>query len=162
MITVTRRYRFCASHRLHADSLTEAENQRTFGKCNNPYGHGHDYLLDVSVRGELNAATGLIVRVSELDRFVTKEIVSGFGHRNLNLDIAEFADLVPTTENLALVIAERLTKHWTDYFPYSPARLSGISIQETDRNGFEVLLPQDSAPLKRTRTYSDESVIANA
>jgi len=158
LTTVTRRYRFCASHRLHSELLSEAENQRIFGKCNNPYGHGHDYVLDVSVTGELNATTGLIVRLSDLDRLVQKEVLAGFAYRNLNQDVAEFTELVPTTENVAVVIADRLRQCWPDYFPYSSARISGISIQETERNSFEIVI-SDSVPLS---VKLNESVIVNA
>jgi 6-pyruvoyltetrahydropterin/6-carboxytetrahydropterin synthase len=134
---------------LHSEKLSEAENQRTFGKCNNPYGHGHDYVLDVSVTGEINPTTGLIVRLSLLDKLVADQVLTAFGHRNLNEDVAEFTLLVPTTENMALVIAKRLRSRWADYFPYSvSAQISGISIHETDRNSFEVLLPGKSLRLQ--------------
>jgi len=138
MTTLSKRYRFCASHRLHSSSLSEAENESTYGKCNNPFGHGHDYAVDVSVTGEADPRTGLIISLPDLDRFVAAEILAGFAYRNLNVDVAEFQSLVPTTENLALVIAGRLGQRWPDYFPNSSARLSGIFIQETDRNSFEV------------------------
>jgi 6-pyruvoyltetrahydropterin/6-carboxytetrahydropterin synthase len=160
--TVSRRYRFCASHRLHSDLLRPADNQRIYGKCNNPYGHGHDYTLSISVTGELNATTGLIVRLTDLDRFVAKEILARFAYRNLNCDLSEFALLVPTTENVALVIADKLQQRWADYFPYSSAYLSGISIEETDRNSFEVRLPKQSSLPKAKRVESNESVIVNA
>ena len=162
MTTLTRRYRFCASHRLHSGWLSEAENQRIYGKCNNPYGHGHDYVLDVSVTGELNATTGLIIKLADLDRLVSLEVLRGFAYRNLNLDVAEFADLVPTTENLALVVAGKLNRRWSDYFPYSSARLSGISMQETDRNSFEVLLPEHNRLTYAEQAESNESVTVNA
>ncbi len=164
MTTITRRYRFCASHRLHSESLSDAENNRIFGKCNNPFGHGHDYVLDVSVTGQLNATTGLILRIADLDRCVQAEVLSDFSHRNLNTDVAEFADSVPTTENVALVIAARLRKGWADYFPYSSAHLSGISIHETDRNSFEVLIPKSAAADQVAAQLSEEneSVIVNA
>jgi 6-pyruvoyltetrahydropterin/6-carboxytetrahydropterin synthase len=162
MTTLTRRYGFCSSHRLHSGWLSEAENQRIYGKCHNPYGHGHNYVLHVSVTGELNATTGLIVRLADLDRLVSSEILAVFAYRNLNVDVAEFADLVPTTENLALVVAARLNRHWSDCFPYSSARLSGISMQETDRNSVEVLLPKHSRLPNAERAESNESVIVNA
>jgi 6-pyruvoyltetrahydropterin/6-carboxytetrahydropterin synthase len=144
--------------------LSEAENDRTFGKCNNPYGHGHDYVLDVSVTGELNATTGLIVKMPDLDELVRKEVLSAFSYRNLNVDVAEFARLVPTTENLALVIADRLRARWADHFPYSSAWLSGISMGETDRNTFAVLIAQaGSEPGKaKARAGLHESVMVNA
>jgi len=162
LTTLTRRYRFCASHRLHSESLTEAENQQVFGKCNNPYGHGHDYVLDVSVAGELNATNGLIVRLSDLDKLVKAEVLAGFAYRNLNQDVAEFTELVPTTENVALVIAARLRQGWNDYFPYSSARLSGISIQETERNSFEIVIPKSAESGPSSFSKLKESVIVNA
>jgi 6-pyruvoyltetrahydropterin/6-carboxytetrahydropterin synthase len=162
LTTLTRRYRFCASHRLHSESLSEAENDRIYGKCNNPYGHGHDYVLDVSVTGELNATTGLIVRLVDLDRLVRAEVLAAFSYRNLNQDVAEFGELVPTTENVALVIAGRLKKCWRDYFPYSSAQLSGISMQETERNSFEVVIATAAAPDPVVFCSMNESVIVNA
>ncbi len=164
MTTFTRRYRFCASHRLHSEALSDADNTRIFGKCNNPFGHGHDYILDVSVTGQLNATTGIILRTADLDRLVNAEVLSDFAYRNLNTDVAEFANLVPTTENVAVVIAARLRKCWADYFPYSSAHLSGISIHETDRNSFEVVIPKPAAPDKISALLSEvnESVIVNA
>lgn len=117
MTTLTRRYHFSASHRLHVDTLSDQENRKLFGKCNNPFGHGHDYILSVTVRGRVDATTGLIVPVSALDNLVETEVLSLFAHRNINLDIAQFADLVPTTENVALVIASILEEHWTAWLP---------------------------------------------
>ena len=101
----TRRYRFCASHRLHSEQLTEADNRTVYGKCNNPFGHGHDYVLDVTVAGPTDPATGLLLRTADLDQLVNSEILTVFSYRNLNQDVAEFSRLVPTTENVALVIA---------------------------------------------------------
>ncbi len=167
MTTINRRYRFCASHRLHSASLSENDNDRVYGKCNNPYGHGHDYVLDVAVTGELNATTGLIVRLTELDQLVKTEILDSFSYKNLNTDVPEFASLVPTTENVALVIAERLKNSWKRYFPYSSAYLSCISMQETDRNSFQVFVPKPSQARPLTHkasalTETNESVIVNA
>lgn len=159
MITITRRYRFCASHRLHSSSLSEAENQRIYGKCNNPYGHGHDFILDVGVTGEINATTGLVIRMGDLDRLVSSEILTQLDYRYLNSDVREFTALVPTTENLALVIAGRLREKWSEYFPYSSASVSGIYIQETERNGFEVLL--STTKPARIPAEISESVILN-
>ncbi len=162
MTSLTRRYRFCASHRLHSESLSEAENHRVFGKCNNPYGHGHDYVLDVSVEGELNATTGLIVRLSDLDRLVKTEVLAAFAYRNLNQDVAEFTELVPTTENVALVIAARLRQCWAEHFPYSSARLSRISMQETERNSFEVVISNTAQTAPIAAQKLNESVTVNA
>ena len=162
MTTLTKRYRFCASHRLHSEYLSEAENQRIYGKCNNPYGHGHDYVLEVSIAGEVDAETGLFVNLSSLDAFVAEEVLARFDYRNLNHDVAEFAALVPTTENLALVIAGRLQQQWSGWFPGSRARLSGVALQETDRNSFEVVLSKPDVRQKFATVESNESVSLNA
>ena len=138
MTSVTRRYHFSASHRLHLPDLSEAENEQLYGKCNNPFGHGHDYVLDVTAQGAADPATGQVVLRHELDRLVREQVLGMFEHRNINLDVRQFQHIVPTTENIAIVIMNLLQEHWSAYIS-SPARLSGIHIQETDRNGFEVL-----------------------
>lgn len=139
---LTRRYRFSASHRLYADSLTEAENRAIFGKCANPFGHGHDYALDVSVSGPLDVNTGRIIDLDLLDTLIHRSILEPMEHRNLNIDIAEFqGPLVPTTENLAIVIRDRIAGVWGTYFDESKfpeAALEKIRIEETKRNIFEV------------------------
>jgi 6-pyruvoyltetrahydropterin/6-carboxytetrahydropterin synthase len=138
VIRLTRRYRFAASHRLHADGLSDEQNRAVYGKCNNPFGHGHDYVLEVSVRGPVDAETGLVVSVPELDRLVSERVLSAVSMRNLNLDVAEFRDLVPTSENLALVVRGRLEEAWTEFFPGLWPELEKVRIQETPRNVFEV------------------------
>ncbi len=138
MTSLTRRYHFSASHRLHLPDLSEAENEQLYGKCNNPFGHGHDYVLDITAQGTADPATGQIVLRHELDQLVREQVLDVFEHRNINCDLQQFQRLVPTTENIALVIMNLLGDHWNAYIS-SPARLSGIHIQETDRNGFEVL-----------------------
>lgn len=134
MITVTRRYAFAASHRLNSKLLSDAENDRVYGKCNNPFGHGHNYVVDVSVRGPVDARTGLAVNLAELDRYVRERVVERYDHRNLNEDVADFASLVPTTENLGVVVERRLREEW----PWAEPKLEKIRIAETDRNIFEV------------------------
>ncbi len=138
MIRVTRRYRFAASHRLHSAALTDEANRELYGKCNNPHGHGHDYVLEVSVRGPVDAETGMAVRLDHLDALVSEEILRHFHMRNLNLDVAEFARLVPTSENVALVAQARLQGAWKRYFPGAWPVLEKVRIQETPRNIFEV------------------------
>ncbi|HMF74996.1 MAG TPA: 6-carboxytetrahydropterin synthase [Bryobacteraceae bacterium] len=140
MITLTRRYHFSASHRLHSDALDAAENARFYGKCNNPFGHGHDYALEVTVAGNADPVSGLIVPIAALDRFIEEKILRLFAHRNINLDVPQFARLVPTTENLAIVMAALLQEHWPGSFDQMGARPVRIHIQETGRNGFELLL----------------------
>lgn len=134
---VTRRYRFAASHRLHMDGLSVAENITLYGKCNNPFGHGHDYILDVSVAGSVDPATGKMFGLDSLDRLVQTSVLSQFEHRNINHDLPEFRELVPTTENISLVIAGRLQKSWGLEMPIT-TRLARIYIGETARNSFEV------------------------
>ena len=141
-VSVTRRYRFSASHRLHTELLTEAENARVFGKCNNPFGHGHDYELDVTVTGEVDSETGQVIRMDRLDSYVQDQVLSRFANRYINVDVPEFRDLVPTTENVVLVIAALLREHWTERFGTGGPKLARIHIQETGRNGFELNLTE--------------------
>lgn len=137
MFRVTRRYQFAASHRLHAVELSEDENQRLYGKCNNPYGHGHNYELELSVRGPLDA-TGRAVDTKLLDDLVESQVLAPFGHRYLNEDVDSFARVVPTSENLAVEIARRLKRNWAGAFPGAWPRLEKIRIAETPRNIFEI------------------------
>jgi 6-pyruvoyltetrahydropterin/6-carboxytetrahydropterin synthase len=129
-IELGRRYRFAASHRLHTDQLSEEENTRVFGKCANPYGHGHNYMLEVSVSGDVDPATGMIANLADLDSFVEREVLEAFDHRSLNEDVEAFRDTVPTTENLCIEIYERLKS-----FP--KAKLERVRVQETTNNSFE-------------------------
>jgi 6-pyruvoyltetrahydropterin/6-carboxytetrahydropterin synthase len=138
VISVTHRYRFSASHRLHLDALSDQENAELYGKCNNPYGHGHDYVLEVTCRGTPNSVSGLIVSSRKLAAFVHDRVLRFFSFRNINEDIPAFKTLVPTTENIALVIAQTLLKGWKDAPALSSAELTRVHVQETDRNGFEV------------------------
>jgi 6-pyruvoyltetrahydropterin/6-carboxytetrahydropterin synthase len=135
---VTRRYAFAASHRLHSARLDDRENQRIYGKCNNPYGHGHNYSLEVSARGPADSSTGLALRLGALDDLVRREILGPFDHRNLNLDTGAFRDIVPTTENLAFEIGRRLKHGWSAAFPGAWPKLEKIRIAETERNIFEL------------------------
>ena len=137
---LTRRYRFSASHRLHSPELTELENAEIYGKCNNPYGHGHDYVLDVTAAGEPHPATGLSLPLAHLDRLVTENVLTLFAYRYINKDVRAFRTQIPTTENVARYIAELLENNWRRYIFNSGARLSRIRLQETDRNSFEILL----------------------
>ncbi len=141
-IRLSRRYRFSASHRLYSDEMSETENRAVFGKCANPYGHGHDYVLDVRVCGPLDPETGRIVDLDTLDTLVKEAVLKPFEHSNLNVDIPEFSALVPTTENLALVVERRLAAQWHSKFfeaPLDGVRLDRIRIEETKRNVFEVI-----------------------
>ena len=128
---LTRRYPFSASHRLHAPELSEEENEKLFGKCNNPYGHGHNYVLEVSVEGEPDDRT-------VLDDFVRRTALNRVDHVDLNQDVEEFRDTVPTTENLSLAVHGWLRAGWNAEFGNKGATLSRIRIEETARNHFEV------------------------
>lgn len=138
MISVTRRYEFSASHRLHAAGLPEEANRRLYGKCNNPFGHGHNYVLEVSARGPVETRSGWAVDRAALDRLVRECVIREFDHKNLNEQIAEFVDVVPTTENLALLIHKRLRQAWNSVFPGKWPALEKVRIAETERNIFEV------------------------
>jgi 6-pyruvoyltetrahydropterin/6-carboxytetrahydropterin synthase len=141
MFRVTRRYEFAASHRLHSGELSAEENRQLYGKCNNPYGHGHNYAVEVSARGPREGATGRAVDIDVLDELVRREVLLPFDHRNLNLEVAVFAvepALVPTSENLAIEICRRLKRNWKQVFPGEWPKLEKIRIGETPRNIFEV------------------------
>ncbi len=138
MTRLPRRYRYSASHRLHTASLGESQNRELYGKCNNPHSHGHNYELEVSVKGCVDAASGLLIRIEELDRLVTAAVVRDLDHRNLNLEVAEFASKVPTTENLARVVASRLEAAWKATFGASGAVLDRVRIRETKNNSVEL------------------------
>ena len=140
MTSLTRRYAFSASHRLDSSELSAAENARLFGKCNNPFGHGHDYVLEVTVAGEPDAASGLIVPVSWLDKLVADKILRLFRNRYINMDVAEFAHLVPTTENVTQVGADLLARDWRENIGEGTARLEKVRIEETGRNSCEIWL----------------------
>ena len=140
MIDVTKRYTFSASHRLHSAAFSEAENSELFGKCNNPFGHGHNYELFVTARGSLDHHTGRVFAPEILDHLVSTHVLAPYDHKYMNTDVPEFAELVPTTENVAHAIAKRLRDHWTEAFSTGTPRLRRILIRETDRNTFELTL----------------------
>jgi 6-pyruvoyltetrahydropterin/6-carboxytetrahydropterin synthase len=108
MIYLTRRADFSASHYYHDPTLSPQENERLFGKCANLHGHGHNYTLEVTVKGEVDARTGFVVDLKDLKDLMEREVVSAMDHRHLNQEVPEFAKLIPTTENLAVVIWKRL------------------------------------------------------
>ncbi len=126
---LTRRYRFSASHRLHSDALSEDENQRTYGKCNNPHGHGHNYTVEITVAGPVNEQTGMVCDLAELDRFVEREVLEPLDHTNLNT-LAPFRDVVPTSEHLCVEIYGRLRG-------FRAARVEKVRLEETMLNSFE-------------------------
>jgi 6-pyruvoyltetrahydropterin/6-carboxytetrahydropterin synthase len=127
---LTRRYRFSASHRLDNPSLSAEENRRTYGKCNNPHGHGHNYALEVTVSGPVDPETGMICNLVDLDRFVHGRILERYGHANLNM-LPEFREQVPTTENLSAAVYSRLSAE------FHSATVEKVRIEETLMNSFE-------------------------
>jgi 6-pyruvoyltetrahydropterin/6-carboxytetrahydropterin synthase len=136
---VTRRYKFAASHRLHTPQLSEEENRRIYGKCNHPYGHGHNYTVEVSARGPVDDRTGCAVNTRDLDELVEREVLASFANRNLNLEVDRFAAaVVPTSENLGVEICRRLKQTWQQMFPGEWPKLEKIRIEETPRNIFEI------------------------
>ena len=127
---LTRRYRFSASHRLHSEEMSAQENLATYGKCNNPHGHGHNYALEVTVSGQVDATTGMVCNLVDLDGFVEREVLSRYDLENLNM-LEEFAQLVPTTENLSVEIFEILQRG------FAQAHLERVRLEETMMNSFE-------------------------
>jgi 6-pyruvoyltetrahydropterin/6-carboxytetrahydropterin synthase len=127
---LTRRYMFSASHRLHNEEMSPQENIATYGKCNNPYGHGHNYALEITVSGSVDETTGMVCNLTDLDGFVEREIVERFDLKNLNV-LPEFAGDVPTTENLCTAIYDILRRG------FRHAHLEKVRMEETMMNSFE-------------------------
>jgi len=133
-----RRYTISASHRLHTDALSAEQNRTVYGKCNNPHGHGHNYVLEVLVSGQVNPETGMVVDMVVLDHLVRARILDRFDHANLNLDPA-FVNLVPTTENLCRAVFDLLAAPGASSCPdpLRPAKLERVRVEETENNFFE-------------------------
>jgi 6-pyruvoyltetrahydropterin/6-carboxytetrahydropterin synthase len=125
-----RRYALSASHRLHVDALSAEENRTAYGKCNNPHGHGHNYVVEVLVGGEVEQETGMVVDMTDLDTVVNARVVERFDHKNLNLDPA-FAANVPTTENFCRVVFGLLKS------ALPKGELEYVRVEETENNFFE-------------------------
>lgn len=132
MTRLSQKFEFAASHRLHNPALSEDVNRRTFGKCNNPHGHGHNYELQVTLIGEPGAATGLLVDVPAFERIVSSTVIDRLDHKNLNVEVAEFRDLIPSVENIARVIYRLLKPQ----FP-GPTRLASVTVWETPKTWCE-------------------------
>jgi len=129
-IGLTRRYRFTASHRLHSPLLTDDQNREMYGKCNNPHGHGHDYEVELTVRGEVHPVTGRVVDIATLDNLAETRILAPFRYRDLN----KAMDTIPTTENLGAEVNRRLRAVWAETFADGLPRLEKVRIRETARN----------------------------
>ena len=126
---LSRRYLFSASHRLHSEEMSTEENKRTYGKCNNPYGHGHNYIVEITVSGQVDEQTGMVCNLADLDTFIEREVLARYDHENLNM-LQEFAQEVPTTENLCIQIYEIVQRG----FPH--AHLERVRLEETMMNSF--------------------------
>lgn len=130
VVYVTKTYDFSAAHRLHSERLSGEDNERIFGKCNRPGGHGHNYVVEVTVKGAVDPETGFAYPLDQLDRAVDERVIQPMDHRNLNTDVPQFAHCNPTTENLAVVIWEALR-------PEVGPALYRVRVEETPRNAFE-------------------------
>jgi 6-pyruvoyltetrahydropterin/6-carboxytetrahydropterin synthase len=129
-VRLTRNFHFSASHRLHAPTLSDEENQRIFGKCNNPHGHGHNYLLGVTVEGAVDPATGLVVDPGHFESIVRTAVLDDYNFKYLDKDLPDFATMTATAENMATKVRDRLLAAWPPHFP----ALARVRIQETKRN----------------------------
>jgi 6-pyruvoyltetrahydropterin/6-carboxytetrahydropterin synthase len=134
---LSRRYHFSASHRLHVDALSPERNREMFGKCNNPFGHGHNYVAQVTFSGPVDATTGMVTNLSDLDLFAQRELLDIFDHANLNT-LECFRDVVPSTENLCVEL-------WRIFEPYPHVNLKRIRVEETGNNSFDYF--GEGAPL---------------
>ena len=130
-VTITRRLTFNAAHRVHNPELSEEENRRLFGKCNNPNWHGHNYVLEVSVSGEVDPRTGYVVDLGDLKRVVEREVVDRADHRNFNIDVDFMHGIIPTTENIVVQCWRVLEPH------VAPATLTRLRLWETENNYVE-------------------------
>ena len=130
---LSRRYRLSASHRLHSDTYTDEQNQATYGKCNNPHGHGHNYVVEITVAGPVDPASGMVCDLAALDAFAQTNLLDRFDHMNLNT-LETFRNLVPTTENLTIEVSRIFER-----FP--GAALTRVRIEETGNNSFELAAP---------------------
>jgi len=130
-VTVVRRLTFNAAHRVHNPELSDLENARLFGKCNNPNWHGHNYILEVSVRGEVEQKTGYVLDLARLKEIVGREVIDKVDHRNLNLDVDFMRGIIPTTENLAVGIWKIVVQ------AIAPAQLVLIRLWESENNRVE-------------------------
>ena len=138
MIHLTRRYRFSASHRLHVATLDDQENRRLYGKCNNPFGHGHNYELEISVCGPVNPWSGQVADVDRLDALMREQVLEPFDHKYLNTQLDPFDSVAPTSENIGWELCRRLKRNWASAFAGDWPRLEKVRIAETPRNIFEV------------------------
>jgi 6-pyruvoyltetrahydropterin/6-carboxytetrahydropterin synthase len=133
MTRLSQKFEFSASHRLHNPALSDADNRACYGKCNNPHGHGHNYELQVTLVGSPDPATGLLVDIPAFERTVAETVIARFDHKNLNAELPEFQDLIPSVENIAAVIHRLLKPHFTT----PRTRLASVTVWETPKTWCE-------------------------
>ena len=128
MIYITRRLEFCASHRLFNPDFSDKKNESTFGLCNNPNGHGHNYVLEVTVKGEVDPETGMVLDLKALKKLINEEIINKVDHKNLNVDVDFLKAVIPTAENIAIQI-------WNILKPkIKSGELHEVKLFESERN----------------------------
>lgn len=128
IVTVTRLVKFNAAHRVHNPALSDAENKALYGKCNNPFGHGHNYTLELSVKGPIDPATGYVIDLAKLKLLAEEYVVNATDHHNFNEDVAYMRDIIPTTENIVVGM-------WSILAPVvQPGKLVRLRLWETDNN----------------------------
>ena len=130
MVLLTKKFKFSASHRLYKPELSDSENAEIFGKCSNPNGHGHNYILEVTVSGNVNDNTGYVIDLGELKRFVQDRIIDKVDHKNLNLDVEFLKGIIPTSENIVICIWNVLEKD----FNSENVKLYSLKLHETENN----------------------------
>ena len=130
MVLLTKKFKFSASHRLYKPALSDSENAEIFGKCSNPNGHGHNYILEVTVSGNVNDNTGYVIDIGELKRFVQDRIIDKVDHKNLNLDVEFLKGIIPTSENIVICIWNVLEKD----FNSGNVKLYSLKLHETENN----------------------------
>lgn len=134
---LSRRYWFSASHRLHSPAFTEEQNRELYGKCNNPFGHGHNYALEITISGFVDPRWGMVANLVDLDGVVSSEVLERFDHSDLNRQSGPFGEAVPTTENLCIAIYDLLERRWPAENGLAGTRLERVRLEETRNNTFE-------------------------
>jgi len=132
MVSMSYDFEFSAAHRLYCPDLSDAENRRVFGRCMNAHGHGHNYVVRVTIRGRPDDATGALLPIGDVARVVNERVIDRFDHKHLNLDCPEFADLIPSVENITRVIFDKLRGG------FGPAVLERVRVYETPKTYAEV------------------------
>lgn len=125
-VDVTRKVRFCSAHRYHREDWTPEKNREVFGACNNPYGHGHNYELEVTIRGSVDPITGMVINLRQIDEILQEKVVERFDHRHINEEVEGFTDTIPTTENLAVYIWKLIEPE----FEKEEVKLSRVRLRE--------------------------------